>query len=242
VITVHSTVRSSLLDRTVDPSAVLEAVPAFPACSRARPRHASPPPRAPLEPGRSYRLTVKQGFTALDGSALAEAVSVRLPVSGPELLAGQPIGTGQTATISRARRRWPRVLERDRSGAAPASRLLATERGRVLSRRTIRLELVRQLAISGQRVVRAQECRRMDRDQSGGLAPPTRYRRPAERCRLGAPGVSCRRLGSTPESPGEFRRCRSPPKGVFARELGLRNPRRAELVRPGRSRFCSRRR
>jgi hypothetical protein len=86
------------LDRSVDPRSVLTTVPALagtwdwrdPVTVRFR-------PASPLPAGLTLQVTVRPGFSAMDGSTLAAPYQWGFRVRGPKLLAGLPAGPGQTA-------------------------------------------------------------------------------------------------------------------------------------------------
>ena len=86
------------LDKSVDPRSVLTIEPALagtwdwrdPVTVRFRPAQ-------PLPAGLALNVTVQPGFTAMDGSALAEPYRWAIRVSGPQVLAGLPAGPGLVA-------------------------------------------------------------------------------------------------------------------------------------------------
>ncbi len=86
------------LDRTVDPAGILSITPAIagtiewrdPVTLRVR-------PAGPLAPGTRYQITVNPTFAALDGSRLSEPYRFGFRVGGPTVLAGLPVGPGETS-------------------------------------------------------------------------------------------------------------------------------------------------
>lgn len=86
------------LDRSVDPKTVVSLDPQLagtwdwrdPVTVRFRPAQ-------PLRPGLTISATVLPGFTAMDGSALAEPYRFTFRVRGPRVLAGVPAGPDQGA-------------------------------------------------------------------------------------------------------------------------------------------------
>jgi uncharacterized protein YfaS (alpha-2-macroglobulin family) len=109
------------LDKSVDPRSVLTLEPALagtwdwrdPVTLRFRPGR-------PLEAGQAFNLTIKTGFTAMDGSGLAEPYRWSFRVRGPRVLAGLPAGPGTTARFLPPDARFQLVL-----GAPADSGLLA---------------------------------------------------------------------------------------------------------------------
>ena len=99
------------LDRSVDPRSVLTMEPALagtwdwrdPVTVRFR-------PATPLAPGLRLNLTVRPGFSAMDGSTLAEPYRWSVRVRGPLVLAGLPAGPGQPARFLPANARFELVL------------------------------------------------------------------------------------------------------------------------------------
>ena len=84
------------LDRTVDPAAVFRIEPAVPGRAEWRdPVTLRFRPETPLSPGRSYTVTIANTFEAMDGSRLSEAFSYSFTVSGPQLLTGLPVSSGE---------------------------------------------------------------------------------------------------------------------------------------------------
>ena len=84
------------LDRTVDPSRILQVTPAVPGKLEWRdPVTIRLVPAVPMTPGRDYTVTVANGFHAMDGSALAEPHRFSFRVRGPTLLTGLPLSSNQ---------------------------------------------------------------------------------------------------------------------------------------------------
>ena len=83
------------LDRSVDPSTVVSVEPAIAGRLEWRdPVTVRLVPSTPLEPGRSYAVTVSTDFRAMDGGALAEPYRFTFRVQGPTLLRGTPASPG----------------------------------------------------------------------------------------------------------------------------------------------------
>ena len=109
------------LDRSVDPRTVLTLEPALagtwdwrdPVTVRFR-------PAAPLTPGSRLNLTVRPGFSAMDGSTLAEPYRWSVRVRGPLVLVGLPAAAGVPARYLPPNARFQLVLS-----ATPDSALLA---------------------------------------------------------------------------------------------------------------------
>ncbi len=80
------------LDQSVDPSAIFRIEPA----TAGRVEWRDPVtlrflPAQPLTPGRSYTVTIKNSFQAMDGSRMAEPYHYTFEVGGPALLTGLPV-------------------------------------------------------------------------------------------------------------------------------------------------------
>ena len=81
------------LDRSVDPRTVLTLEPALPGTWEWRdPVTVRFRPASPLRAGLTIRVTVRPGFAAMDGSALAEPYRFTFRVQGPRILVGSPAG------------------------------------------------------------------------------------------------------------------------------------------------------
>src|SRR6185503_19476506 len=99
------------LDRSVDPRAVLTLDPVMmgtfewrdPVTLRFR-------PASPMPAGLRVRGTVRPGFSAMDGSTLAEPFQFEFRVRGPRVLTGMPAGPDQSARFLPANPRFQVVL------------------------------------------------------------------------------------------------------------------------------------
>ena len=81
------------LDQSVDPRTVVTTEPAIAGILEWRdPVTIRLTPTESLSPGVSYTVTVRPTFAALDGSRLAEPYRFTFRVTGPEILAGDPVG------------------------------------------------------------------------------------------------------------------------------------------------------
>lgn len=84
------------LDRSVDPATVLTIEPAIPGTFEWRdPITLRFRPARPLEPARTHTVTVGTGFTAMDGTRLAQPYRFSFRVSGPAILAGSPVNADE---------------------------------------------------------------------------------------------------------------------------------------------------
>jgi uncharacterized protein YfaS (alpha-2-macroglobulin family) len=83
------------LDATVDPRSILTIAPAVEGRLEWRdPITLRLTPSGTLTPGTTYTVTVANGFTAMDGSRLAEPYRFTFRVGGPRVLDGTPVGDG----------------------------------------------------------------------------------------------------------------------------------------------------
>jgi hypothetical protein len=99
------------LDRTVDPRSVLAIAPEVPGSWDWRdPVTVRFRPAAPLPAGTTFTVTVRPGFTAMDGSGLAEPYRFAFRVRGPRVLAGSPAGPDRGARFLPADARFTLVL------------------------------------------------------------------------------------------------------------------------------------
>ncbi len=82
------------LDRSVDPAPLFRIEPAVPGRAEWRdPVTLRYLPAAPLEPGKTYTVTIANSFEAMDGSRLKEPYSYSFSVLGPQVLAGLPVSS-----------------------------------------------------------------------------------------------------------------------------------------------------
>ncbi|HZW08211.1 MAG TPA: Ig-like domain-containing protein, partial [Phycisphaerales bacterium] len=100
------------LDRSVDPGPIFRIEPAVqgtvewrdPVTIRFR-------PAAPLPSGRSFTVTIGDGFEAMDGSRLERPFRFTFQVRGPRVLAGTPVSAGQRARFVRPDQRFDLVVD-----------------------------------------------------------------------------------------------------------------------------------
>ncbi len=195
------------LDQTVDARSLVTIVPALsgtvewrdPVTIRFRPDR-------PLEPGSSYQVTVNQEFTALDGSRLAAPFRFGFRVSGPAVLAGTPVGAGDSPEFVTPETRFSVVL----SSAAPAeavTRLIYIELGQGCSRSgTVRFRVAGERPVPDDAPWQIREAGGWDRDRSADS-----LRRIVDLAPAAPLPLACRAALITPtavdaESPGAFRR------------------------------------
>ncbi len=80
------------LDRSVDPAPLFHIEPSVPGRAEWRdPVTLRFLPTAPLEPGKSYTVTIANSFEAMDGSRLKEPYTYTFSVMGPQVLTGLPV-------------------------------------------------------------------------------------------------------------------------------------------------------
>ncbi|MFN0177971.1 MAG: MG2 domain-containing protein [Gemmatimonadales bacterium] len=83
------------LDQSVDPTTIVTVDPTIPGVWEWRdPVTLRLRPQAPLRSGTTYAVTVQPSFASLDGSRLAEPHRFAFRVSGPQVLASEPVADG----------------------------------------------------------------------------------------------------------------------------------------------------
>ena len=83
------------LDRSIDPASIFKIEPAVPGKLEWRdPVTLRLAPASPLQPGTSYTVTISAGFQAMDGSQLREPYRFSFRVTGPKVLTGLPVSSG----------------------------------------------------------------------------------------------------------------------------------------------------
>jgi len=204
------------LDRAVDPNGIISITPAVagtiewrdPVTLRVR-------PAAPLPPGARYQVTVNPTFSALDGSRLAEPYRFGFRVGGPSILAGLPVGPGETSKFLTPSQPFTVAI------SAPADddligRLVHVELGARCARRgTVALRVSAMTAIPDSAPWRFREAGGWDRDRSADGLRRLVTMVPAEPLPLGCDAALVVPAAIDAERPGEFQRFEFATYGAF---------------------------
>lgn len=194
------------LDQSVDPRDLLTIEPSLQGTTEWRdPVTLRFLAREPLAAGVTYQVTVKPDFQALDGSRLPEAFRFGFRVTGPRILAGLPVGPGESPRFLRPNESLTLAL----SGAVDAralERLAYVEFNGCTGAGQVRLVATGQRQIPDDASWRFREAGGWDRDRSADSLRRLVTVRPATPLPRGCRGFLVAPEAIDAERPGTFQR------------------------------------